>query len=308
MTVSFHSHGGEVLYTTPPILPRGQASTPSPVPVSTPDPDWECHHRSTTNLAGLRDHDGCKSVTLAECQEQCMATSDCHMVVYHETDNHCHTLSGKDTTRATYEASLQSDSERQTCIHITRTTRSSAQCSSDTDCPPLQFCSSVHSCTALSHTFCDHRPCGLGDGDCDRNSQCSGNLVCGENNCAQFHTHIGSRQQDDGNIPDCCEVSKTCVWDTDCPPVEFCSSFHVCTALYSQYCDYQPCGLGDGDCDRDSQCFGNLVCGKDNCAQFHTHIGSRQMGNGNIPDCCEDGSTVVVHGRNLRLVDEDVSN
>ena len=26
-----------------------------------------------------------------------------------------------------------------------------------------------------------------------------------------------------------------------------------------------PCGEGDGDCDNDSECSGDLVCGTDNC-------------------------------------------
>ena len=26
-------------------------------------------------------------------------------------------------------------------------------------------------------------PCGIGEGDCDRNDQCLGDLVCGKNNC-----------------------------------------------------------------------------------------------------------------------------
>ena len=29
----------------------------------------------------------------------------------------------------------------------------------------------------------------------------------------------------------------------------------------------KPCGIGEGDCDLDSECIGALVCGKDNCGQ-----------------------------------------
>ena len=29
---------------------------------------------------------------------------------------------------------------------------------------------------------------------------------------------------------------------------------------------YNPCGHGEGDCDSDNDCAGNLVCGTDNCA------------------------------------------
>ena len=39
-----------------------------------------------------------------------------------------------------------------------------------------------------------------------------------------------------------------------------------------------PCSLGEGDCDSDSHCAGDLVCGTDNCA-----AGSPSL------DCCEEG-------------------
>ena len=38
-----------------------------------------------------------------------------------------------------------------------------------------------------------------------------------------------------------------------------------------------PCGLGQGDCDKDSECSGGLVCGKDNCG-----VGF----NSTTADCC----------------------
>merc|ERR1711962_1922512 len=30
------------------------------------------------------------------------------------------------------------------------------------------------------------------------------------------------------------------------------------------------CTLGQGDCDRDTDCMGSLFCGQDNCRQFHS--------------------------------------
>lgn len=204
MTVSYHSHGGEVLYTTTPIRPRGEATKPPP-PVPTPKPTgaWQCYTLSTTDIAGLKDHDSYQAVSLAQCKETCLETPGCHVVVYHDTDQHCHTLSGK-VSRAKYEASLQFDGEHHTCIHTADATKNQG-CVLDSDCPQLQFCTSKHQCVSLSHTYCDHHPCGLGDGDCDHDSQCEGKLVCGNNNCGRFHPHIGSRRQDDGHHPDCCE-------------------------------------------------------------------------------------------------------
>lgn len=204
MTVSFHSHGGEVLYTTPPIRPRGEATRPpTPVPTVKPAGAWQCHAQSNTGITGLKDHDGYQSVTLDRCKETCLETPGCNMVVYHDTDQHCHTLSGK-VSLANYEAHLQFDSSHHTCIHILDAAKNQ-ECVLDSDCPQLQFCTSKHLCVSLSHTYCDHHVCGLGDGDCDYDHQCEGQLVCGNNNCARFHPHIGNRRQDDGNRPDCCE-------------------------------------------------------------------------------------------------------
>ena len=53
------------------------------------------------------------------------------------------------------------------------------------------------------------------------------------------------------------------------------SDFKCCNAT-------APCGLGEGDCDKDADCAGDLVCGTDNCA-----AGSSRM------DCCEGGLRVT---------------
>ena len=42
-------------------------------------------------------------------------------------------------------------------------------------------------------------------------------------------------------------------------------------------CDRKLCDLGEGDCDEDNQCTGNLICGQDNC------IG---VGFDKTDDCC----------------------
>jgi hypothetical protein len=42
-----------------------------------------------------------------------------------------------------------------------------------------------------------------------------------------------------------------------------------CMGIDSGCCiDSNPCGEGDGDCDRSSECKGDLVCGHDNCPHF----------------------------------------
>ena len=44
-----------------------------------------------------------------------------------------------------------------------------------------------------------------------------------------------------------------------------------------------PCSKGQGDCDTDSECEGNLVCGTDNCDQ------TQFLWSG--ADCCKDWGT-----------------
>ena len=40
-----------------------------------------------------------------------------------------------------------------------------------------------------------------------------------------------------------------------------------CLGTWSYCCTAnEPCDIGDGDCDSDDQCIGNLRCGQNNCA------------------------------------------
>ena len=57
----------------------------------------------------------------------------------------------------------------------------------------------------------------------------------------------------------------------------------------SQECcsESNTCDIGEGDCDKDSECTGNLVCGTDNCYSIFGH-GSKTL------DCCEKGETLVL--------------
>ena len=43
-----------------------------------------------------------------------------------------------------------------------------------------------------------------------------------------------------------------------------------------------PCGSGEGDCDDDNDCIGDLVCGKNNCGE----------GFPKGADCCQDAGTL----------------
>merc|ERR1711915_1041043 len=111
-----------------------------------------------------------------------------------------------------------------------------------TPSPPPSACnggSNAWSCCTSSNR------CGLGGGDCDSNSHCQSGLVCGNNNCRNFHPGAQSSA-------DCCE--RACDGGS--------STWSCCNSN-------NRCGLGGGDCDSNSHCQSGLVCGYNNCRKFH---------------------------------------
>jgi len=101
------------------------------------------------------------------------------------------------------------------------------------------------------------RPCKVGDGDCDKDQDCAGDLVCGKDNCQEFNWKAKSSY-------DCCMEPKVCTGER--------GTGECCTKD-------SPCKVGGGDCDKDEDCAGDLVCGKDNCRDFNWFARSSY-------DCC----------------------
>ena len=59
-----------------------------------------------------------------------------------------------------------------------------------------------------------------------------------------------------------------------------------CDASNSDYgccTSSNPCGLGEGDCDSDSECNGDLICGLDNCQSLDSGWAYSDI------DCCIEG-------------------
>lgn len=119
------------------------------------------------------------------------------------------------------------------------------------DAPELKCKGAWHNCCTKAN------PCTLGDGDCDKDEECAGGLVCGENNCPQF-----------GETKDCCTQRCKGAWHNCCTPSK-------------------PCGLHDGDCDEHSDCSGNLICGNNNCPK----------GWGKTKDCCDKPGKPTCNGK-----------
>ena len=99
------------------------------------------------------------------------------------------------------------------------------------------------SCDTLTDWTCctSANPCTIGQGDCDSDSDCQGNLICGHN------TSTDCPSGAPGSF-DCCIAA---------PPPPSCDTltdWACCTST-------NPCTVGQGDCDFDSDCQGSLVCG-----------------------------------------------
>jgi len=105
-------------------------------------------------------------------------------------------------------------------------------------------------CNGL-HCNGDNRPgccghLGLGDGDCDRDSDCVGDLVCGDDNCGKFRSSEGWGDNDDNGwdtTDDCCEkrvfvCMRVCMvmYVSVCVCVHACMHIVVCMVMYVSVC------------------------------------------------------------------------
>ena len=113
--------------------------------------------------------------------------------------------------------------------------------------------------------------CGIGEGDCDTDSHCSGNLKCGTDNC---DTTLGFSP-----TYDCCYDPATTQGNKEIisPFINVCLTWNLTVVIilgsgcnsgsggWSCCSSSNQCSSGEGDCDNDSHCSGVLKCGTDNC-------------------------------------------
>ncbi len=116
-----------------------------------------------------------------------------------------------------------------------------SSCSQHSDCQAGQRCTSGQ-CEDLAYgdyDFCLAGDCDRDQGDCDSDSECKGTYLCYDN--------IGAQYGFAANVDVCL------------PP-----------AGHADFCtNEQPCSVGQGDCDSDSQCDGFFnVCKNNIGAQF----------------------------------------
>ncbi len=91
-------------------------------------------------------------------------------------------------------------------------------------------------------------PCGMGQGDCDRNSECAAGLSCIDNRGADF------------GFPPAVDV---------CLPPDGGGTTCGRPLGNGRYCtECGPCGEGEGDCDNDAECAIGLICVDNRGADF----------------------------------------
>ena len=83
--------------------------------------------------------------------------------------------------------------------------------------------------------------CGLYQGNCQIDEHCTYDLICGTNNCGNDFP-VGTN---------CCRMPFPCN-GTHERTESCCSNTNLCT-------------VNEGNCEVDSDCIGNLQCGKNNC-------------------------------------------
>ena len=136
--------------------------------------------------------------------------------------------------------------------------------------------------------YCDDEfnLCGLGEGDCDRGSQCEAGLICGRDNgfkfgfdppgsdvCVPAHCEDNAVSGDESGL-DC---GGSC---GECPVL---NPYSVGDPLYCADPNF-PCGVGEGDCRLDSECAGALICGFNNGDKFGFSSGLDVC----VPAHCQD--------------------
>ena len=129
--------------------------------------------------------------------------------------------------------------------------------------------------------------CTEGQGDCDSDAGCAGNLVCGNNNCRNYH-------KDASPYDDCCTTVEKLISDVEkegngkpwCKGRNFSGGQECCE---SEDPEGSKCTEGQGDCDSDDGCAGNLVCGSNNCRSYHRDASP-------YDDCCTTASSHNYHG------------
>merc|ERR1719435_773828 len=128
------------------------------------------------------------------------------------------------------------------------------------DCPlppgqsaPPACCGGHDCCTSV-------KPCGVGEGDCDTDADCQGNLTCGKNNCP-------ANDDNYDDTDDCCEDLTVCP-TTDPVKGGHCGKADLaCNSTETDVCGNPLCQFicSDNTPKWEEVCFGELACDPSVC-------------------------------------------
>jgi len=161
-------------------------------------------------------------------------------------------------------------------------------------------------CCATNDNFCNQEllypksrrtccspsnPCPYGHGDCEKDADCAGYLICGDNNCGQFYNDAGPRD-------DCC-VHPSNSFQPSLTNTFVAASNHDSALPEPRYNEdgsrkcsaSSPCPLEAGDCQYDDDCFGTLKCGTNNCKLEFGPFSQEHERWDLHDDCCTNSDT-----------------
>merc|ERR1712002_455572 len=142
-----------------------------------------------------------------------------------------------------YQASAQTTTESPTTTEAMTTEATTSEMTTTTATTTTSFVCPIEKGKCTKKAKCD-----VGEGRCNKNSKCKGKLRCGFRNCQKFHPCAAKSDRCCEEDPGICDGEPK---DRNC-----------CTKE-------KKCKLGGGNCTKNNQCRGKLVCGKRNCRDFH---------------------------------------
>jgi len=154
---------------------------------------------------------------------------------------------------------------------------------------------------------CSDGNCGVNEGDCDKDSDCAEGLICGTDNCppsdsfqgtddcceaveayTEVLTHSGNADGAACVFPftyrkkdyEECTEEKGYMWCGTTSNYDRDHKWGKCSCVGDDSCCSDGnCGVNEGDCDKDTDCAGDLACGTNNCGGDTFQF---------TDDCCED--------------------
>lgn len=138
--------------------------------------------------------------------------------------------------------------------------------------------------SATNFNKCSDTQCtAAGEGDCDKDDECQGDLKCGVNNCGG----------DMDPLADCCYDPK----DTTAAACDGQgTNMWTCCGEGTTASPAKKCKANEGDCDSDDECESPLVCGRNSCSFTIPSANKDRFFPAGQADCCISKSRSLFYG------------